>query len=62
MVAINFSWISHHFDAFFVCVAESNHAYHQKNIAGMPWRLLAAYPLSLLPLIRYNMIKERKTK
>ena len=39
--------MENHFDAQFVCVPQSDHTYHQKNIGGSTCTL---YPLSLLPL------------
>ena len=47
-----FMQISHHFYVKFVCVAESDHTYHQKNIGGSTQATCIVYPLSLLPLFK----------
>ena len=55
MVSMNFSWISHHFDEKFVCVADLDHTYHPKILVAV--HTLAAYPLSLLPLVSHIMLR-----
>ena len=32
-ISINFSWISYHFDVYFVCVAVSDHTYQKILVA-----------------------------